>query len=59
MVVATFVRRSIADASLYGFSARTRLSASAFYARSISFEKSRTILRPCDTELLTVQFVVP
>ena len=37
---------------------RTRLSASALYARSISFEKSRTILRPSDCEPFTVHEVV-
>src|SRR4051812_43158174 len=58
ITLATFLNLSRALSSLYGLRPRTRLSASALNARSMIFEKSRTMARPSDAEPLTAQSVV-
>ncbi len=54
MVVTDASRRFFAVTTLPARSERTQLSASALYARNISFENSEVILRPLAKELLKV-----
>jgi hypothetical protein len=59
MVSRALTRRAIDESKVYGFMDRTALSASLLYARSISFENSRTIFEPSRADPLTVQLVEP